>query len=337
MTQPSTPFPMTHPPTSRLQVTLHWQTPLAWLADESPLNALEEAFWLLDGLESVERVYNPQDHDPDNDQRETCVGFRLIGCDESFASQLMAYLAMLNNEQCPALGLPGLTVIDQQAVVDDDWAESWKQHWHAVRLLPDVVIQPSWEAAATHTTGVRKTDTVLTLDPGSAFGTGTHPTTQLMLLALSELSHQTRLSGRAFPQRGLDVGTGSGILAIYMAKEGIKTLSANDCDPKAVTVALDNARLNGVTLDARAEPLSAFMDEPYDWVCANILASVLVEMMPDLVRCLAPKGWLLLSGIIPKQHRMMQDSLTQNGLVLRRSLTSDGWMVLLCQRANSEL
>lgn len=318
----------------RTQITLHWQTPLPWLSDESPLSALEESFWLIDGLESVERVYNPSDHDPLNDQRETCVGFRLIGteagCDEPFTQEVMEHLHTINSEMVASLGLPPLTVTDHQTVEDDDWAESWKQHWHVMRLLPDVVIQPSWEANSPNSNDIKPTDIVLKLDPGSAFGTGTHPTTQLMLLALRDLAQDNLI-----PERGLDVGTGSGILAIYMAKLGVRNLSANDCDPKAVTVALDNARLNGVTLDGRAEELSAFIGQPYDWVCANILASVLVELMPELVQCLAPEGWLLLSGIITKQIDMMQDSLSQNGLVLRRSMESDGWMVLMCQRATA--
>ena len=321
------------PPTlteQRSQITLHWQTPLAWLSDESPLNALEESFWLIEGLESVERVYNPSDHDPLNDQRETCVGFRLIGAENIFPQALMAHLDQFNTELTRSLALPQLVVTDQLTIVDDDWAESWKQHWHVMRLLPDVVIQPSWEADSANSKDILASDIVLKLDPGSAFGTGTHPTTQLMLLALRDLALDNPP-----PSRGLDVGTGSGILAIYMAQLGVKQISVNDCDPKAVSVALDNARLNGITLDGRAADLPAFIGQPYGWVCANILASVLVELMPDLVQCVAPDGWLLLSGIIPKQLGMMQNSLAQHGVVLRRTLESDGWMVLMCQRTTA--
>jgi ribosomal protein L11 methyltransferase len=147
----------------------------------------------------------------------------------------------------------------------------------------------------------------IVLDPGMAFGTGTHPTTALCLAALSDL-----LAARA-GAAVLDVGTGSGLLAIAAAKLGAARVVANDVDPVAVEVARENAARNGARVEITAAPAGE-IPGPFDVVVANILANTLVELAPALARRLAPGGVVLLAGILAPQEAEVRDAYVAEGL-----------------------
>ncbi|MDD2557316.1 MAG: 50S ribosomal protein L11 methyltransferase [Desulfuromonadaceae bacterium] len=174
---------------------------------------------------------------------------------------------------------------------NQDWAEGWKQYFTAVRIGKKLVIKPSWEQT-------QFDDAVtVTLDPGMAFGTGTHGTTRLCLEFIAHLHD----SGHA-ARRILDVGTGSGILAIAGAALGAECVIACDIDPVAVQTAQDNAALNGcadrieVTLD-----LVQDIGGTFDLVVANILAEENVRLISELCARVAPGGYLVLSGILDEK------------------------------------
>jgi len=189
-------------------------------------------------------------------------------------------------------------------VAQQDWAEGWKQHFTATRFGRRLVVKPTWEEGAE-----AADDVVVRLDPGMAFGTGSHETTRLCLQALAELCDVAPCA------RLLDVGTGSGILAIAAVKLGATTVVANDIDPEACAVARENAALNGVAgqLEITEQPLEE-LGGTYDVVIANILAEENVRLADHLCARLAPGGSLLLSGILREKEVLVRDGFATRGL-----------------------
>lgn len=188
-----------------------------------------------------------------------------------------------------------------EALPDQDWGEAWKRGLGTL-AIGRAFVRPSWLAEPVPPGMVE-----IVLDPGMAFGTGTHPTTSLCLDALSSL-----LSERPGASV-LDVGTGSGLLAIAAAKLGAGRVAGNDNDPVAVRVALENAAANGVSPDLNARDVAA-QRGPFDVILANILANTLVELAPALAAQLAPGGVLLLSGILTPQEEEVRAAYLAAGL-----------------------
>jgi ribosomal protein L11 methyltransferase len=186
-------------------------------------------------------------------------------------------------------------------VPDADWGEEWKKGLKAF-AIGRVWVRPTWIAEPPPAGAVE-----VVLDPGMAFGTGTHPTTSLCVAALSAL-----LAGRPGASV-LDVGTGSGLLAIAAKKLGAGRVTGNDNDPIAVRVARENAEANGVKLELTVAPLEE-IDGTFDVVVANILANTLVELAPAIVAKLAPAGVVLLSGILGPQEEEVRAAYLAEGL-----------------------
>ncbi len=206
---------------------------------------------------------------------------------------------------------------------NEDWAEGWKQHF-SVLHLGQLVIRPTWEEY-TPAAG----EAVVTLDPGMAFGTGTHGTTRLCLEALAEL-----FAVPSPPQRVLDVGTGSGILAIAAAVLGAHRVLACDIDPQACQTARENAAMNGVTgqVEITDQPLEN-LEEDFQVVLANILAEENVRLANELFRRLAVGGVLVLSGILQEKEALVAagfSSLPLLGPVISRR---DEWSCLLYRKS----
>lgn len=173
-------------------------------------------------------------------------------------------------------------------IVGDDWRERWKAFFHTTRVGERLVVRPSWE---TH--DAREGDLVIVLDPGQAFGTGTHETTRLVMREL-----EARVSGG---EHVLDVGCGSGILGIAALKLGAARVVAVDVDPIAVRVTDENAEINGVAIEASTTPVE---DVPgrYPIVLANIRSPILIPMTESLVAHLTPGGVLVLSGLLAEEE-----------------------------------
>jgi ribosomal protein L11 methyltransferase len=208
------------------------------------------------------------------------------------------------------------------AAAVDDWAENWKQNFPLFRV-GQLVVRPSWEAYT-----AAPGEVVLTLDPGMAFGTGTHATTRLCLEALVE-ALRTRPGARV-----LDVGTGSGILAIAAASLGATRVLACDIDAEACRVALENVRSNGVAervevTDAPLEQLSGV----FDVVLANILAEENLRLADALVGHLAPSGALILSGILKEKETLVRRGFTPFDLQQPQVDYLEEWVCLTYCRA----
>jgi ribosomal protein L11 methyltransferase len=194
--------------------------------------------------------------------------------------------------------IPGLVPVLPEVcpVRNEDWAEGWKQHFSAIRFGRQLIIKPSWESFL-----ASEGEAVITIDPGMAFGTGTHATTQLCLEALATLFDRQPRS-----ERVLDVGTGSGILAIAAAVLGAKRVLACDIEEEACRTAWDNARLNGVMdrLEVTKKPLES-LEGGFQLVLANIMAEENIRLASELVERLASGGTLILSGILLEKEQLV--------------------------------
>ena len=193
------------------------------------------------------------------------------------------------------------TQLTFRTIDEEDWAESWKVHFKPIRVCSNIVIKPAWEPYQPRTK-----DIVIDIDPGMAFGTGSHPTTVLCL----SLIKQYLKPENAF----LDIGTGSGILSIAAAKLGAHRVVGVDADETAVEIAKDNMKRNGVfTENCHFEKghLLDEVNESFDIIAANILTGVVLELLHDLNRAIKPKGIFICSGIIEEDLDKVVSALQQ--------------------------
>ena len=215
---------------------------------------------------------------------------------------------------------------ESQLIRQEDWAEGWKQHFHTTHIGENLVVRPSWESYQP-----QDNEKIVVLDPGMAFGTGTHGTTLLCLQAIAELFESPQP-----PQSLLDVGTGSGILAIAAAKLGATQVVACDIDPQACLVAQDNCAQNQVT--AQVEITSAFLDQipgQFDLVVANILAEENIRLAADLFAHLAPGGQLFLSGILAEKEALVRKGFSALPLDYLSTTRRDEWLCLHLSRTQA--
>ncbi len=208
-------------------------------------------------------------------------------------------------------------------LMEQDWANAWKVHYQPFRIGQRLWIQPSWQPAEP----VQPEDIVLTLDPGMAFGTGLHPTTQMCLQALEQLV----TPGATV----LDVGTGSGILAVAAARLGAAQVYAVDTDNLAVQAAGDNVALNKVasSVMVAAGSLGDVPRSTWNLVVVNILAPVIEAMLrqQQLMAYVAPGGRLILSGIIEEQAAGVAAAVTESGGKIEQTYTTRDWVALIVQ------
>jgi ribosomal protein L11 methyltransferase len=208
---------------------------------------------------------------------------------------------------------------------EEDWANAWKAFYGIQRLGKHIVIKPSWLEY-----NPREGDVVLDLDPGMAFGTGLHPTTRLCLEALEE-------EVKPGPANVLDLGTGSGILAIAAARLGGPgtRIAAIDTDSVAVEATRQNVERNGLTAQIRVEQGSTGAAKeyaPYNLIVANILASVIIDLSKSLHDLLEPGGTLISSGIFIERGDAVVEALERAGLPVRENKREGDWLCLISAR-----
>ena len=213
---------------------------------------------------------------------------------------------------------------DYRALDEEDWAEAWKAHYQPVRIGKRLLIRPQWIAI-----DPAPGDIEIALDPGMAFGTGTHPTTQLCLEALEQLIEPA--------QDVLDMGSGSGILAIAAAKLGARRALALDIDPIAVEATAANARANGVGDKVIAEQGSLEnvlgSARRFDLAVVNILARVILQLAEQrLGEIVRPGGLVICSGIIDTQLDEVDSALRRSGLQPYARLQQGDWVLIEAER-----
>lgn len=224
-----------------------------------------------------------------------------------------------------SLGAHFVGELQTRVVNEEDWANAWKDYFHVTHIGQRLVIRPSWREYTP-----KDAEVVLTLDPGMAFGTGLHPTTRMCLEQLEQRTHTG--------MHVLDVGTGSGILAIAAAKLGATEVYAIDNSSVAVESARANAEMNDLT--SRIQVVLGVLDEAeathraghYDLVVANIIAHVIGSLAPQLAQTVAPEGLLIVSGIIEARRHDAEDPLLAAGLELVEQVMIDDWMALVLKK-----
>lgn len=210
----------------------------------------------------------------------------------------------------------------------EDWSESWKHHFKAIEIGSALLIKPSWIKRP-----ARKNQAVVILDPGLSFGTGQHATTsfclhQIVAMVCDRRNRRSQIL--ATTKSFLDIGTGSGILAIAAAKLGFKPVHAFDFDPEAVRVARANARVNHVAGKFKIAPgdvtkLPLRPAQKYDLVCANLISNLLIAERRRIVAQLNPGGTLVLAGILKSEFRQVQTAFESLGLKLSAAKSEKEW------------
>ena len=208
----------------------------------------------------------------------------------------------------------GQVSLESQELAEEDWADNWKKYYEPARITHDLTIVPSWTDYEA-TPGEK----IIKLDPGMAFGTGTHPTTKMSLFALEQV-----LRGG---ETVIDVGTGSGVLSIASSLLGAKEIYAYDLDDVAVRVAQENIALNpGMdNIQVAAGDLLRGVDLEADVIVANILADVLIHLTEDAYRLVKDQGYLIMSGIISEKWEMVRASAEAAGFFLETHLIQGEW------------
>lgn len=212
-----------------------------------------------------------------------------------------------------------------RALPDVNWASEWKNHFKPLRVGRHFVICPTWEAY-----DPQPPDRVLHIDPGMAFGTGHHETTRLCLEWLEEFSGTDRLNERGAV---LDVGTGSGILAVGAALMGHPVVYGLDNDPEAIEVARESVRINGVGGQVTlVSGTTADVSEAFDIVMANIQSGPLIQMATELARCTRDHGRLVLSGILLEQMDDVKRAYADCGMTFSESRVAGEWGLLVFEK-----
>lgn len=220
----------------------------------------------------------------------------------------------------------GANVITTCEVDDEDWSTSWKKYYHPVKISNRFTIVPTWEQYER----VTSDELIIELDPGMAFGTGTHPTTVMSLQALEKHVDDTK--------NVIDVGTGSGVLAIGAALLGAKHVHALDLDEVAVRSAIENVALNNVSqmIDVVQGDLLDTVKEPAEVVVANILAEIIMTFTDDAYKIVKPGGIYITSGIIGARKEDVKATLEASGFVIEEVMMMEDWVTIVSSKPTSE-
>jgi ribosomal protein L11 methyltransferase len=239
-------------------------------------------------------------------------------------ASLRQYLNSLR-ELYPDAPEPQISVND---LPNNDWAHAWKRFFKPTHIGPSLVVKPSWESYR-----AKDSETVIEIDPGMAFGTGLHATTRLCMLAIQDAVQKVGSETGAPLRTALDVGTGTGILAILAAKLGMSSVTAIDVDPAAIEATKENALRNGVDghIIAYKATVERVQDE-FDIVVANILAEVLIKMRDALTARVKPGGLLILSGILAEKGSDVRTAYHQGPFSFIESLQEEEWTALIFRR-----
>lgn len=207
-----------------------------------------------------------------------------------------------------------------KTIQNQDWSTNWKKNWKPQRIGKNIVVCPSWEEY-----DAQPNDIILVLDPGIAFGTGTHQTTRLCMLALEKYLKKDDIVA--------DIGMGSGILAITAVKLGAKSAVGVDNDETVIETAIENAYKNkienkcdfyqGTASDAKGQ---------YDFICANILHNVLIEIMPELYNIMKPDAKMVLSGILNEKAENVLKCALSHSLKLVETVVDGEWTGIVVQK-----
>ncbi|MBT9316353.1 50S ribosomal protein L11 methyltransferase [Leptothoe spongobia] len=246
---------------------------------------------------------------------------------QQFGNMDLAALALRFQQDALCLGVNELPEVTWSLIEDEDWSKSWKKYWQPQPVGDRLLINPAWMELPTESSRL-----VLKLDPGTAFGTGTHATTQLCLESL-----EMRLSEKSpTPITLADIGCGSGILSIGAILLGASQVYGVDTDPLAVKATAENRDLNGIDLErihvAEGSIDSLKLEQPVDGFMCNILAEIIVELIPRFNDIAKASTWGILSGILLDQSKWVADTLEDHGWMVATLWRRGDWCCLNIRR-----
>jgi len=216
----------------------------------------------------------------------------------------------------------GLNAVTISEVNEEEWATAWKKYYHPVKISERFTIVPTWEEYEP----VSSDELIIELDPGMAFGTGTHPTTVLCIQALEKMVKKD--------DKIVDVGTGSGVLSIASALLGASHIEALDLDEVAVRSAIENVELNKVQhiVNVSQNNLLDGITEQQDLVVANILAEVIMSFTDDVATALKPGGIFISSGIISQKKDDVKEALIESGFEIIETMLMEDWVAFIAKK-----
>jgi ribosomal protein L11 methyltransferase len=239
----------------------------------------------------------------------------------------LAALALLVRQDALCMGL-AIPALQWHLIEEEDWSSTWKQHWKPHKIGDRLLINPAWLPVPQDSDRI-----ILRLEPGVAFGTGEHATTQLCLESL-----EMRL-GDATDAVIADIGCGSGILSIGALLLGAKTAYAVDTDFLAVRATQENRVLNSVAAErliteiGSVDRVAELIPAPVDGIVCNILAEVIIDLIPQMTAIVKPSTWGILSGILLEQAKPVADTLEENGWVVAILWKRQDWCCLNIRRS----
>ncbi|GGE74543.1 50S ribosomal protein L11 methyltransferase [Priestia taiwanensis] len=215
----------------------------------------------------------------------------------------------------------GHNTISVSEVNEEEWATAWKKYYHPVRVSNRITIVPTWEEY----TKEKEDELIIELDPGMAFGTGTHPTTVMCIQALEKCVENG--------DNIIDVGTGSGVLSIAAAKLGASKIGAYDLDDVAVQSARTNVQLNKVddVVEVDQNNLLSGIEGPVDGIVANLLAEIVLRLVEDAKKVIKPGGYFISSGIIGAKRGEVEEKLVQAGFDVVEVITMEDWVAIIAK------
>ncbi|MFJ7509944.1 50S ribosomal protein L11 methyltransferase [Peribacillus simplex] len=216
----------------------------------------------------------------------------------------------------------GKNVVSISEVNEEEWATAWKKYYNPVKISERFTIVPTWEDY----TPVSSDELIIELDPGMAFGTGTHPTTVMCIQALERTVRPGDLV--------VDVGTGSGVLSIAAALLDAKRIQSLDLDEVAVQSAIQNVELNNVQdkVTVSQGNLLDGVNEQADIVVANILAEVIMRFTDDVAKVVKPGGYFIASGIIQTKKQDVKDAIIASGFTVEETILMEDWVAIIAKR-----
>ena len=257
---------------------------------------------------------------PEETNTEVVVVKAYLPADEEFDVKLAAFEERV--QELVSYGVnKGSGITKCREIQDEDWESSWKEFFHPVKVGERIVIKPSWEDYA-----ALENDLVIELDPGMAFGTGTHHTTAMCCRALEQVVEPGHVV--------FDVGTGSGILAVAAARLGASKVQAVDLDSVAVRVAKENVAINqveNVVEVARGDLLTGVTGQA-DIVIANIIATIVIQLLVDIPARLKDGGIFIASGIITERLSEVVAAMVAHNLVVDKVIEEGGWVAVVARK-----
>lgn len=216
---------------------------------------------------------------------------------------------------------PGLGEVDYKIVHQEDWENEWKKYFKPIRLGKNMVVKPSWESFE-----AKSDDIVIEIDPGNAFGSGTHETTSLCIEMIEKYLKPV--------DHVVDVGCGSGILSIAAGLLGAKSVLGVDIDPVAVKTAIENVKLNGLenSVEIKKGDLLDVVNSKAELVVANIIAEVIIMLADDIDQVIKDNGFFIASGIIKSKVEEVENKIISVGLKHIETIVKGEWAVVVAQK-----